>query len=47
MLRLITARGLYEFNDVIHNCLGAANGIEIEKAFVVTHLLERIQLLII
>ena len=29
MLQFITARGLMEFDDVIHNCLGAAVGIGI------------------
>lgn len=29
LLQLITARGLMEFDDVMHNCLGAAIGIGI------------------
>ena len=33
VLQLITARGLCEFDDVFHNCLGAAIGIAIAMVF--------------
>lgn len=34
ILQLITARGLCEFDDVIHNCLGAVVGILTVKVVV-------------
>ncbi len=33
ILQLITARGLCEFDDVIHNCVGAAIGIGVVMIF--------------